>query len=81
MLTQLPAYAEGGDDWPRARDIDLVVGTMNTGKHNALLKATTVEGRGNRFEAIPIDKTIKILKEYNALNWDKMLPPGNQTVR
>jgi len=81
LLTQLPAHAEDNDVRPRARDIGLVVGTMNTGKHNALLKATTVEGRGNRFEAIPIDKTIKILKEYNALNWDKMLPPGNQTVR
>ena len=49
--------------------------------YNALLKATTVEGRGNRLDAIPIDETIKILKEYNALNWDKLLPPGNQTVR
>ena len=46
--------------------------------YNALLKATTIEGRGNKLEALPIDKTIKILKKYNVLNWDKTLPPGNK---
>ncbi|RLA00771.1 MAG: S58 family peptidase [Gammaproteobacteria bacterium] len=45
--------------------------------YNALFAATTVEGRGNRLEALPIDKTVKILKKYNVLNWDKTLPPGN----
>lgn len=28
--------------------------------------------------AIPLEETIKILKKYNALDWDKSLPP---TVR
>ncbi len=46
--------------------------------YNALLKATTMEGRGNKLEALPIDKTIKILKKYNVLNWDKTLPPGKK---
>ena len=45
--------------------------------YNALLKATTVEGRGNRLEALPIDKTVDILKKYNVLHWDKTLLPGN----
>lgn len=45
--------------------------------YNALLKATTIEGRGNKLEALPIEATIRILKKYNALNWDKTLPPGN----
>jgi len=47
--------------------------------YNALLKATTIQGRGNKLEALPIEQTIKILEKYNALNWDKTLPPGNQS--
>src|SRR2546421_31203 len=36
--------------------------------YNSLLRATTVTGRdGTRVEALPIDKTIEILKKYNAL--------------
>jgi len=46
--------------------------------YNALLKATTVEGRGNKLEALPINETVKILKKYNVLNWDKTLPPGKK---
>jgi len=46
--------------------------------YNALLKATTIEGRGNKLQALPIDKTIEILEKYNALNWDKSLPPGKK---
>ena len=45
--------------------------------YNALLKATTVEGRGNRLEALPLDATVRILKKYRVLNWDKNLPPGS----
>ena len=44
--------------------------------YNALFKATTVEGRGNRLEALPIKETVEILKKYNVLDWDKTLPPG-----
>ncbi|HEV7891082.1 MAG TPA: P1 family peptidase [Pyrinomonadaceae bacterium] len=36
--------------------------------YNSLLRATTVTGRGGtRVEALPVDKTIEILKKYNAL--------------
>ncbi len=46
--------------------------------YNALFKATTVEGRGNTLKALPIKKTVEILKKYQVLNWDKTLPPGNK---
>jgi D-aminopeptidase len=37
--------------------------------YNSLLRATTVTGRdGARVEALPIDRTIEILKKYNALS-------------
>jgi D-aminopeptidase len=45
--------------------------------YNALLKATTVEGRGNRLEALPLEATLEALQKYRVLNWDKTLPPGN----
>jgi D-aminopeptidase len=36
--------------------------------YNSLLRATTVSGRdGNRVEALPIDRTVEILKKYGAL--------------
>ncbi|MDQ7049557.1 MAG: P1 family peptidase [Enterobacterales bacterium] len=44
--------------------------------YNALFKATTIQGRGNKLDALPIDETIKILEKYNVLNWDKTIPPG-----
>jgi D-aminopeptidase len=46
--------------------------------YNALFKATTVEGRGNKLEALPLKETIEILKRYNALDWDKHLPPAQK---
>lgn len=44
--------------------------------YNALFKATTVSGRGITIEAIPLDETIKILRKYRVLGWDRTLPPG-----
>ncbi len=36
--------------------------------YNSLLRATTVTGRGGtRVEALPVDKTVEILKKYNAI--------------
>ncbi len=36
--------------------------------YNSLLRATTVVGRsGNRADALPIDRTLEILKKYNAV--------------
>tara|TARA_R110000782_G_scaffold67473_10_gene136266 strand:- start:1690 stop:2877 length:1188 start_codon:yes stop_codon:yes gene_type:complete len=46
--------------------------------YNAILKASTVESRRGRLEAIPLEETIKILKKYKSLDWDKTLPPKGQ---
>ncbi len=36
--------------------------------YNSLLRADTVKGRdGNRAEALPLDKTIEILRKYGAI--------------
>lgn len=35
--------------------------------YNSLFRATTVTGRGHTVEAIPIDKTLEILRKYRAL--------------
>jgi D-aminopeptidase len=35
--------------------------------YNSLLKARTVSGRGHTVEALPIDKTVEILKKYGAI--------------
>jgi D-aminopeptidase len=43
--------------------------------YNALLKATTVESKRGRLSALPIEPVKEILGKYNALNWDKNLPP------
>ncbi|MFQ5706704.1 MAG: P1 family peptidase [bacterium] len=44
--------------------------------YNAIFRATTVSGRGRTLKALPIDRTVQILRKYNALNWDKELSPG-----
>jgi D-aminopeptidase len=36
--------------------------------YNSMFRATTVTGRGHTVEALPIDRTIEILKKYNALS-------------
>lgn len=41
--------------------------------YNSLLKATTVKGHTTTAEALPLDRTIEILRRYNALNWDRTL--------
>jgi D-aminopeptidase len=46
--------------------------------YNAILKATTVESSRGRLEAIPLEKTLSILKKYQALNWDETLPPNGR---
>src|ERR1044071_2125684 len=47
--------------------------------YNSLLRATTVVGRdGTRVEALPIDKTVEILKKYNALGWGGELRPPRE---
>lgn len=44
--------------------------------YNSLFRATTVRGRGLTVEALPIDRTLDVLRRYNALNHDRTLPPG-----
>jgi D-aminopeptidase len=44
--------------------------------YNSLFKATRVRGRTMSVDALPIDRTIEILRRYNALNQDRTLPPG-----
>ncbi len=35
--------------------------------YNSLFRANTISGRGHTVEALPIDRTLEILKRYNAL--------------
>jgi D-aminopeptidase len=39
--------------------------------YNSLFKATTTTGRGRTVEALPIDRTIEILRKYNAIVKEK----------
>lgn len=45
---------------------------------NSLFMAETVTSRYGTMEALPHDKTFKILKKYKALNWNKTLYPWNK---
>jgi D-aminopeptidase len=36
--------------------------------YNSLFRATTTTGRGHTVEALPIDRTLEVLRKYNALN-------------
>ena len=42
---------------------------------NSLFMAETVSSRYGSMESLPVDKTMKILKKYKALNWNKNLYP------
>ncbi len=35
--------------------------------YNSLFRATTVTGRGHTVEALPLDKTLQILREHRAM--------------
>ena len=43
--------------------------------YNAIFKATTVTSSRGTLEAIPVEDLERILKKYNALNWDKTISP------
>lgn len=43
---------------------------------NSLFRATTTTGSGITVEALPLDRTLEVLRRYNALGWDRTLPPG-----
>lgn len=42
--------------------------------YNAIFKATTVTSDRGTLEAVPVDKVLKILEKYRALNWDQTIP-------
>ena len=42
---------------------------------NSLFMAETVSSHYGKMEALPVDETMKILKKYKALNWNKNLYP------
>jgi D-aminopeptidase len=42
---------------------------------NSLFRATTTTGSGMTVEALPIDRTLEVLRRYGALGWDRTLPP------
>lgn len=44
--------------------------------YNSLFKATTTRGHRGTVEALPLDRVVEVLKKYNALGWDRALPPG-----
>lgn len=44
--------------------------------YNSLFRATTVTGHRGTVEALPLVRTLEILRRYNALEWDRKLPPG-----
>ncbi len=46
--------------------------------YDSLFKATTVSGAQGTAEALPLERTLDILKKYNALHWDRTLPPGKR---
>jgi D-aminopeptidase len=42
---------------------------------NSLFRATTVRSRGTTVEALPLDRTLEILRRYNAVRWNETIPP------
>ena len=42
---------------------------------NSLFRATSVTSRGGTVEALPVDRTLEILRRYNALRWNESLAP------
>jgi D-aminopeptidase len=46
--------------------------------YNSLLRATTVKGDKRTADAIPVEPLTKILERYNALHWDRTVPPGRK---
>jgi D-aminopeptidase len=44
--------------------------------YNSMFRATTVTGGGRTVEALPLDKTLEVLRRHDALHQDRRLPPG-----
>jgi D-aminopeptidase len=46
---------------------EAVIEATEEAVYNSLFQGTSVTGRGHSIEALPLDKTIEILKKYNAI--------------
>ncbi len=44
--------------------------------YDSLFKAHTVRGHMGTVEALPLDRTLDVLRKHDALHWDRTLPPG-----
>jgi D-aminopeptidase len=40
--------------------------------YNSLFRATTVTGRGRTVEALPLDRTLEVLRKHGALGGDQL---------
>lgn len=49
--------------------------------YNSLLRATTVTASGRTIEALPLERTLEILRKYRVLDWNRSLPPGSSERR
>jgi D-aminopeptidase len=43
---------------------------------NSLFRATTTTGSGVTVDALPLDRTLEVLRRHGALQWDRTVPPG-----
>ena len=46
--------------------------------YNSLFRAVTTRGAQGTVQALPLDRTLEILKKYNALHWDRTLPQAQR---
>ena len=46
--------------------------------YNSLFRATTTTGHHGTVEALPLERTLEILRKHDALGWDRTLPPGRR---
>jgi len=46
---------------------EAVIEATEEAVYNSVFRATSVTGRGHSMEALPLDKTIEILKRYNVV--------------
>jgi D-aminopeptidase len=44
--------------------------------YNSLFRAVPVAGARGTVDALPLDRTLEVLRRYGALNWDRTLAPG-----
>jgi D-aminopeptidase len=55
---------------------EAVVEATEEAIYNSLFRATTTTGHRGTIEALPLDRTLRVLREYRVLHHDRRLPPG-----